>query len=227
MKVLTNEINQLKILSHDRIVTYLGSHKDDQNYVLYVCLEYMINGSLYGLMQKSGPLNLSSTIKYTRQILEGVVYLHQQRIIHRDIKGKNVLLDKLNNVKLADFGISKNLENLSSTHGARTAVVGTIKWMAPEIVTGKDYGLKVDIWSIGCTVVEMLTGHPPWNKLNDPMTINKVYNGEYPIYDLKNLRNEVEEFLRQCFQLNPENRSAATNLLQTNFCKLSVAGKLG
>ena len=227
MRALTNEINQLKMLSHNRIVSYLGSHEDTQNCIMYVCLEYMLHGSLYNVIQQSGPLNLSITIKYTRQILEGVVYLHQQHIIHRDIRGKNILLDKLNNIKLADFGLSKNLETLTSTHGAEIAEVRTIKWMAPEIITGREYGLNVDIWSVGCTVVEMLTGHPPWYELINIRMIQQVCNGEYPTYDLKNLRSEVEEFLHLCFQVDPAKRSSAKNLLTANFCKLSVAGELG
>ena len=220
MKQITNEIDKLRVLSHERIITYLGSHRDDKKFIMYVCLEYMSNGSLYQIV----PLNLCTTIKYTRQILEGVVYLHQQGIIHRDIKGSNILIDEHNNIKLADFGIARQLKSLQSTQG--TAGVGTNKWMAPEMMKGEKYGLKVDIWSIGCIVVEMLTGHPPWKDLNEYMTISKVCSGEYPIYDLQDLRFEVEEFLHQCLQVDPKKRSSAADLLTANLCKLSVAGEL-
>ena len=92
-----------------------------------------------------------------------------------------MLDDTLGNIKLADFSIAEQLKNFKSTQV--TFGVRTIKWMTPEIVKRERYGLKVDIWSVECTVVEMLTGYPQWNKLNDtPTTINNVFNGEYPIY---------------------------------------------
>ena len=109
----------------------------------------MLIRSLYNVVKQSGPLNLRSAIKYTRQILEGVEYLHQHHIIQRVIKGLHILLDKLNNIKLADF------DTLTSTHGTKTSEVGTTKWMAPEIVTGREYGLNAYTWSVGCSVVEM------------------------------------------------------------------------
>ena len=136
MEALKNEINLLANFSHSRIVKFLGSVMDKENYTLSVCLEYISGGSLFTLLQK-GPLDLKTTVQYTQQLLEGVVYLHANRVVHRDIKGKNVLLVDKGNLKLADFGISKQLETLSSTHGAQTSVTGTIKWMAPEICSGK------------------------------------------------------------------------------------------
>ena len=137
-----------------------------------------------------------------------------------------VLIDGSNNIKLADFGISKQLETLSSTHGAKTDLVGTVKWMAPEIITGKEYGLKVDIWSVACTIVEMLTTYPPWNTLTDMLTITKISLGQYPAYVLPDLRCEVDDFLRECFQIDPNKRLSANESLATKFCKLSIAGEL-
>ena len=226
MEALTNEINHLTNLSHNRIVTFLGSLTDNEEYILSVCLEFTPGGSLFTLLKKDGKLNLRTTIQYTRQILEGVSYLHQQRVIHRDIKGKNILIKNFNNIKLADFGISKQIETLSQTHGANTSKIGTIQWMAPEVITGKEYGLKVDLWSVGCTVVEMLTTHPPWNELVDTIIIKNVCDGLYPIYSLPDIRHEVKDFLHQCFQKNPARRPSAEELLRANLCKLSIAGEI-
>ena len=209
---LTNEINHLTKLSHNRIVTFLGSLKDNEEYTISVCLEYTPGGSLFTLLQSGGPLNLRTTIQYTRQILEGVAYLHEQRVIHRDIKGKNILIVNINNVKLADFGISKQIETLSQTHGAYSSKAGTIQWMAPEVIMDKEYGLKVDLWSVGCTVVEMLTTRPPWDKLKEIIIIKNVFDGQFPIYSLPDVRHEVEEFLNQCFQKDPARRPSAEEL---------------
>ena len=125
-------------------------------------------------MQKYEPLDLSAIIKYTGHLLEGFVYLHQQRIIHRDIKGKNILLDTpwtmSNLLTLVFLNILKfNLISSTST----TNKVGTIRWMAPEVITDQKCDLKVDIRSIGCTVGEILTSHSPWNKLRTMQFLKK------------------------------------------------------
>ena len=223
MKALSNEISIYETVSHERIMTYLGSQTDNSNHVVFICLEYLPGGSLYSQLQEKGPLDLNATVKNTRQILEGVAYLHQQKIIHRDIKGQNVLIDIRNNVKLADFGISKQLETLSSTQGAKTEGVGTFNWMAPEIICGQEYGFKVDIWSIGCTIVEMLTTNPPWRNLTNFAIINKISNKEYPTYDIPKSCDEVEDLLRQCFQTDPKYRPSAKELLTTKVFRLSLA----
>ena len=225
MQMLRNEIDIYEAMSHERIATYLGSQTDDNNFIVCICLEYFPGGSLFSLLQKKGPLNLTTTIDYTRQILEGLVYLHQKCIIHRDINGKNVLIGFQNNIKLVDFGIAKRLETLSSTHGAKTACVGTMNWMAPEVVNEREYGFKVDIWSVGCTVVEMLTARPPWPDCSNMTVMKKISNEETPVYNLPISNDELKDFLSQCFQVNPKIRPSADKLLQTKLIKPTIAAE--
>ena len=214
MNVIEHEIS-LGNLSHDRITQVLGSYKDEENYVLYICLEYMHHGSLYTDLQIKGPLNIDTVIKYTYHVLEGITYLHQQHIIHRDVRGKNLLLDQYFNIKLTDIKISKQLETLSSTHDA-TATDAAVKWTAPEIVIGKDCDFKVDSWSVGCTVVEMLTTQPPWNKFTDIEASHEISKGNRPVYTLPPFCDEIENFLSQCFQFDPTKRLSAEELLKRN-----------
>ena len=214
---MQNEIEILRKLSHHRIVTYFGADVDDATCIISICMEHMPGGSLSDRLQ-SNPLDLETTIMYTLQLLEGIIYLHNERIVHRDIKGSNILIDDTNNIKLADFGISKCLTNLSSKSGAKTFDTGTTKWMAPEIINENPYGFKVDIWSVGCTVVEMLTSKPPWRELSDNQTIIAVSKGTYPIYKLPSFAGKVENFLQQCFQIDPMKRPTAKELMAANFC---------
>ena len=220
VKEIVNEIKILVNLSHDRIVKYLGCHKDEENFVLSVCLEYMPGGSLYELLQSKGPLDFRTTMTFTRQILEGVEYLHGQNIIHQEIKGKNILIDQVNSaLKLADFGLSIKLGTLSSTYPT-TANLGKIHWTAPEIVKGINCGNEADIWSVGCTVVEMLTQYPPWKELDEiEVAVELVKENIRPSYPEQS--DTVNGFLNHCFQVNPKNRPSAKDLLL--LCKQSLA----
>ena len=220
IKALMNEINLLKSLSHDRIVKYVGCCFKNEDYIFSVCMEYMSGDSLSKLISQRGPLDYDRVRKYTRQILEGVDYLHRQRIIHRDIKGTNILLDQHNNIKLADFAISKQLESFFSTHGTYTVGFWAIKWMAPEIISGKEYGYNVDIWSIGCTVVEMLTCNPPWHELSHTLAFMRLSKGVFPTYELLENHDDINSFLECCFRIEPANRPSARELLlKSDFCK--------
>nr|XP_058952321.1 mitogen-activated protein kinase kinase kinase 2-like [Pocillopora verrucosa] len=162
MKQLTTEINILKKIRHERVVAYYGSVEKDNH--LHLFMELMRGGSLYDRIKEKKVLSEEESRKYTMQMLEGVSFLHSKEIIHRDIKGTNVLLDKHGNVKLADFGLSKVIQKIGSKTNLLTEC-GTPYWMAPEIFWEEGYGRKVDIWSVGCTVVEMLTGRPPLGDL--------------------------------------------------------------
>ncbi len=100
------------------------------------------------------------------QILEGLEYLHNNNVIHRDIKGANILVDNDGNVKLTDFGCAKQLEftvnSLSNKENFNNTLKGSVPWMAPEVINQAVYDKKVDIWSFGCTILEMATAKTPW-----------------------------------------------------------------
>ncbi|XP_039173367.1 mitogen-activated protein kinase kinase kinase 1-like [Eucalyptus grandis] len=149
---LEQDISLLSQLEHENIVQYIGTDKDNEK--LYVFLEVMIKGSVATLYRKHGLIE-PQVSSYTSQILNGLKYLHDEKVIHRDIKCANILVDASGAVKLADFGWAKATEM-----NAAKSFKGTLLWMAPEVfesVNNRSYGLAADIWSLGCTVLEMLT----------------------------------------------------------------------
>ena len=216
MHMLKNEIRNLQSLHHDRIIKYFGYYEDKADFVTYLCLEYMARGSIRSCLDSGERLDNKTVKRFTRQILEGIIYLHGKSIVHRDVKGANILIDDKNDIKLADFGLSKELTSL--THGGRTEGVGTYRWMAPEVAKGEDHGVAADIWSVGCTVVEMITTKAPWPDKTKTAVIIALSNKDYPTYELPESDKDAEEFLRQCFVANHRNRPSAEQLLKANYC---------
>ncbi|XWS25213.1 hypothetical protein CRYUN_Cryun27aG0050300 [Craigia yunnanensis] len=156
---LEHEIALLSQFEHENIVQYYGTDKDESK--LYIFLELVTKGSLLNLYQQYN-LRDSQVSAYTRQILHGLKYLHDQNVVHRDVKCANILVDASGLVKLADFGLAK-----ATKFNDVKSCKGTAFWMAPEVVNqkGQGYGLPADIWSLGCTVLEMLTRQIPYYHL--------------------------------------------------------------
>lgn len=156
------EVDLLKTLKHVNIVTYLGTCLEDN--ILSIFMEFVPGGSISSILNRFGPLPEVVLCKYTKQILQGVAYLHDNCVVHRDIKGNNVMLMPNGVIKLIDFGCARRLA-WASLSGTRSellrSVHGTPYWMAPEVINESGYGRKSDIWSVGCTVFEMATGKPP------------------------------------------------------------------
>ncbi|XP_067942703.1 mitogen-activated protein kinase kinase kinase 3-like [Watersipora subatra] len=203
VRALESEILLLKNLHHERIVQYMGA--DTIQNTLSIFIEYMPGGSVKDELNSYGALTEVVTRKYTIQILEGVSYLHEQYIVHRDIKGANILRDSNGNVKLTDFGASKRLLNIKTLKGETLSdgiktVIGTPYWMSPEVINGNGYGRGADIWSIGATIVEMLTKHPPWHELEAMAALFKIANLKKAQYVLdKKVSKLAREFIEKTF----------------------------
>lgn len=230
VRALQGELQLLQDLSYHRIVQYYGSQKEP--HVLSIFMEYVPGGSVKDQILEYGPLKESVTRRYTKQVLEGLEFLHSKWIVHRDIKGANILRDHEGNVKLTDFGAARRLANIvvkavdnsRNLTGAKT-ITGTPYYMAPEIIEGKSYGRKVDIWSLGCTVVEMLTGHPPWHEYEGVAAIFKIATQPFPSYVLPSDASlGVQDFLKCCFERDPEQRPAARVLSNHMFIKALNSG---
>ncbi|KAJ9473608.1 hypothetical protein DIPPA_22225 [Diplonema papillatum] len=221
VNALVNEIGVMKRLQHTNIVRYLGAKKDPTADILYIFLEYVPGGSLAAVIKKFGTLDNETARRYTKQVCFALGFLHGKGIIHRDIKGDNILLTGDGIVKLADFGCSKNLLELQAkTHGvAAKSMVGTPYWMAPEVITNqeKGYTFTADIWSIGCTVVEMLTSKPPWPEFSSMWgAVFHIANSTGPPEGIpSDLPEDTKEFLHNCFQRDVDQRFTADQLLKT------------
>ena len=148
LNVIMQEIDLLKNLNHPNIVKYHGFVKDAQS--LYIILEYCENGSLHSICKNFGKFPENLVAIYMSQVLHGLLYLHDQGVIHRDIKGANILTTKEGLVKLADFGVATKTAGLNDS-----SVVGTPYWMAPEVIELSGATTASDIWSLGCTVIEL------------------------------------------------------------------------
>lgn len=229
VEALKHEIGLLRDLKHPNIVQYLGSNSDDTH--LNIFLEYVPGGSVATMLVNYGPLGEGLIANFVRQILNGLNYLHSRDIIHRDIKGANILVDNKGSVKISDFGISKRVDastllSASSSArgkaaGPRVSLQGSVFWMAPEVVKQTAYTRKADIWSLGCLIVEMFTGHHPHPNCTQLQAIFKIGgSGDASPTIPDNASDVVKEFLASTFEIDHEKRPTAEQLLGMRLCEV-------
>ncbi|KAJ5745429.1 hypothetical protein N7520_010611 [Penicillium odoratum] len=206
LRVIMLEIDLLKNLDHANIVKYQGFVKSAET--LNIILEYCENGSLHSIAKNFGRFPENLVGLYMSQVLHGLLYLHEQGVIHRDIKGANILTTKEGLVKLADFGVASR-----TTGPSESSVVGTPYWMAPEVIELSGATTASDIWSLGCTVIELLEGKPPYHNLQPMPALFRIVNDDHPPLP-QGASPAVKDFLMQCFQKDPNLRVSAKKLLK-------------
>jgi serine/threonine protein kinase len=196
---------------------------DEEKGFVNIFQEWVPGGSIAHLLKRFGPFRVGVVRTYTRQILEGLEYLHHNGIVHRDIKGGNILVDDVGHVKLADFGASQKMA-MGETQ-ATTEIKGTPYFMAPEVLSDSRYGRRGDVWAMGCTIIQMLTGEPPWKELKLQSIIQlhvhlSQFQGIPPVHNVE-LPPALRAFLELCFTKDHKKRPMVDVLLEHSFLSLS------
>ncbi|KAK7107487.1 mitogen-activated protein kinase kinase kinase 4-like isoform X2 [Littorina saxatilis] len=218
LRQMCDEIKIFEGIQHPNLVKYYGVevHKDE----MLMFMEYCDTGTIEEAAKMGLPEYLIR--RYTREIILAVNHLHENSIVHRDIKGANIFLTSNGHVKLGDFGCSVKLKSHTTMPGEFHNLVGTTAYMAPEVITNDQsgYGRAADIWSLGCVVIEMSTGKRPWHELeNHYQVMFKVGMGHKPAVP-DSLSPEGKEFLDLTLKHDPTMRPSANNLLDHTFTKV-------
>ncbi|KDD75632.1 protein kinase, partial [Helicosporidium sp. ATCC 50920] len=234
---IENEVELLASLRHRNVVKYLGCMRTRSH--LHIILEYVENGSLASVIKPSrfGPFPEALVAVTIQQVLQGLAYLHARGVVHRDVKGANILTTKEGVVKLADFGVAAQLaghEQGGADEQAKDAFpgapasasqapvyqtaresnhpVGSPYWMAPEVVEMKSVTPASDVWSVGCLAIELLTGAPPYYELQPMSALFNIVQDAHPPLP-PGISAGMRDFLLGCFARDPALRPPARQLL--------------
>ncbi|KAJ8557262.1 hypothetical protein K7X08_002887 [Anisodus acutangulus] len=219
-QLLQKEQKILSKFSTPYIVSYKGYDvtKENNKVMFNLMMEYMPDGTLsYEIRKQGNRIDEPLIGYYTKQILQGLEYIHSKGIAHCDIKGQNILLCKTG-AKIADFGCSRCVDPEERDE----PIGGTPMFMAPEVARGEEQGCPADIWALGCTIIEMATGGSPWTNVTNSASLlyRIVFSGQSPEIP-KFLSLEAKDFVSRCLRRDPRERWTAKELLKHPFLEES------
>ncbi|EDO17146.1 hypothetical protein Kpol_1072p16 [Vanderwaltozyma polyspora DSM 70294] len=230
MDGVTRELDVLRKLDHPRIVRLKGFYEDEDSY--YLLMEFVSGGDLMDFVAAHGSVGEDAGREITRQILEAVKYIHLQGISHRDLKPDNILIEQDDPVlvKITDFGLAK----VQGNGTFMKTFCGTLAYVAPEVIGGKnsaeenedriEYSSLVDMWSIGCLVYVILTGHLPFSGSTQDQLYKQICRGSYHEGPLKDFRisDEARDFIDSLLQVSPNKRLTAIKALNHPWIKMGT-----
>jgi len=205
---LRREIEIQSHLRHPNILRLYGYFYDSNR--VYLILEYAAKGELYKVLQKEEKFSEEQTSKYINMLAKALAYCHTKHVIHRDIKPENLLLGQHGDLKIADFGWSVHAPN-----NRRTTLCGTLDYLPPEMIEGKDHDQNVDVWSLGVLMYEFLVGSPPFEAQDHNETYRRISK-----VDLKfppHISNPAKDLMTQLLVKNPKKRIALDDVLKHPF----------
>ena len=209
-----------KVSSSNFILKYYGSYFSRKTNSLWLIIEYCSFGSTIDLMLAMNRLYTEIEVAtMIKMVLQGLIIIHDKKLIHRDIKGANILLSEDGYAKLGDFGVGTKLllkENY------RTSIKGSPYWMSPQVIQKENYDSKTDIWSLGITCIELTQGEPPFSDLNPNEVMDFIGNKKFIFDDFfqkkkSNYSKEFINFVSKCLKINPEKRASAKELIKHEF----------
>jgi serine/threonine protein kinase len=212
-ETLEREIRVMAKLSHPNIVKYYGYTRGEGTF--NILMEYVPCGSISSLLRSFKRFEPVQVALFTKQILLGLEYLHTRMppIAHRDLKGDNLFVDTEHRLKIGDFGTAKELQTISGTGGSSLA--GTAYFMAPEVIRSNHHGREADVWAVGCCVIQMLTGEPPYKAFDTHIAVMfQVTKGDIESQIPASAPDAVKDFIRACCRLKPSARPTVSELLQ-------------
>ena len=214
-----------KVSNSDYIVKYYGSYFSRKSNTIWLILEYCSSGSaidlMYSMNRTFSEVEVATIIE---MILKGLILMHKENLMHRDIKGANILISEKGFAKLGDFGVGAVL----SDEEYRISKKGSPYWMSPQVASNMHYDFKTDIWSLGITCVELLEGEPPFSNLKPNIVMERISKNPPSPKEIINLNEhtpEFKSFLEHCLETDPKKRASASDLLKHEFIKKFSKGR--
>ncbi|XP_030851944.1 mitogen-activated protein kinase kinase kinase 1 isoform X2 [Strongylocentrotus purpuratus] len=217
MEEIKKEIKLMATFDHPHIVRLMGATQHDAHFNVFV--EWMPGGAVSTLLKDFGAFSNAVTVKYIHQVCLGLAYLHDNRVIHRDLKGANLLMDSTgHHLRIADLGTAGKMNaDITRTDEFKGQFLGTISFMAPEVLRGEPYGRSCDIWSVGCCIIEMCTTKPPWNNTaisNHYQLLFKIASANGPPPIPESLSPALRDITLRCLEAEPSARPGVMELLK-------------